>query len=234
MRLIHLANTAKRDAEVGFVPAPKRERAVLTLPDGERPSSVRFIKRTVSIDSLVEEFGGLPEVGQAIVDGDPEVDIEAVGKFIESPLRMYLTKDGDIAYRVRLEDVVFNADGSEKERREHTRNASNIAVEAPIRPSKMVLPIADAVRRFVFSRHYQLTHTNGLSYDFLFQMASELHTSGTMVLVGSGPQGTGPLVLTTGGDPYRGFLEGRIEGERYSLVLHLSNQELRVPAGGEK
>lgn len=234
MRLIHLANTAKRDAEVGFVPAPKRERAVLTLPDGERPNSVRFIKRTVSTDALVEQFGGLAEVGQALIDGDPEIDIEAVGKIIESPLRMYLTKDGDIAYRVRLEDVVYGADGSEKQRREHTRNPSNIAVEAPIRPSKMVLPIAEAVRRFVFSRHYQLTHTNGLSYDFLYQMAAELHTSQTMVLVGSGPQGTGPLVLTTGGDPYRGFLEGRVEGELYSLVLHLSNQELRVPAGGEK
>jgi hypothetical protein len=33
-------------------------------------------------------------------------------------------------------------------------------------------------------------------------------------------------VITAGGESYRGFLEGRIEGDRYRLVLHLTNMEL--------
>jgi len=40
------------------------------------------------------------------------------------------------------------------------------------------------------------------------------------------------------GSPYRGFLEGRVDGERYILLLHLSNMELKMPAtapaGGEE
>jgi hypothetical protein len=37
------------------------------------------------------------------------------------------------------------------------------------------------------------------------------------------------LILHRGGTPYRGFLEGRTQGDKYCLVLHLSNMELRAP-----
>lgn len=228
MRAINIANSAKRDAQVGFVPSAKQERAFLALPDGRRPATTRFVKSVASIDALTAQYGGLEQVGQAMVDADPEIDIETVGKFIERPLRVYVSADGQIAYRVRMEQVVYNADGSERERRELAPAPANVAVETPITWSKRSLDKAEAVRRFVFSRSYQLTHTNGLTFDFLHQMAAELQADNVLRLVGSGPQGTGPLILTTGGDPYRGFLEGRVDGQRYSLVLHLSNLELRA------
>lgn len=228
MRAINIANSAKRDAQVGFVPSTKQERAFLALPDGQRPSTARFVKSVASIDGLTAEFGGLEQVGQAIVAGDPEVDIETVGKLISRPLRVYLSADGQIAYRVRMEQVVYNADGTQRERRELSRTPANVAIDTPINWSKRSLDKAEAVRRFVFSRSYQLTHTNGLTFDFLHQMAAELQAASALRLVGSGPQGTGALVLTSGGEPYRGFLEGRVDGQRYSLVLHLSNLELRA------
>lgn len=228
MRAINIANSAKRDAQVGFVSSPKQERAFLGLPDGRRPVTTRFVKSVASIDALSAEYGGLEQVGQAMVDADPEIDIETVGKLIERPLRVYVSADGHIAYRVRMEQVVYNADGSERERRELAPMASNVAAETPITWSKRSLDKAEAVHRFAFSRSYQLTHTNGLTFDFLYQMAAELQAENSLRLVGSGPQGTGPLILTTGGDPYRGFLEGRVDGQRYSLVLHLSNSELRA------
>jgi hypothetical protein len=54
-----------------------------------------------------------------------------------------------------------------------------------------------------------------------------------MVLVGGGKKGNEPIVLSLGGTPYRGFLEGRIEGDKYCLILHLSNMELKdIQAGG--
>jgi len=37
-------------------------------------------------------------------------------------------------------------------------------------------------------------------------------------------------VFSQGGEPYRGFLEGRIDGDRYCLILHLTNLEVKVGA----
>jgi hypothetical protein len=48
------------------------------------------------------------------------------------------------------------------------------------------------------------------------------------MLLGAGPKGAQPLVLTRGGQQYRGFLEGRTQGSKYCLILHLSNMELKA------
>lgn len=233
MRTINIANAAKRDAQVGFGSAPKGEQVLQVLADGQRPQNVRYVKTVAATEALVRQHGTLENLAQAIIDTDPEIDIETVGKIIESPLRIYVTATGEIAYRVRLEQVVYNPDGTQRERRELSRNPANVAVEVPINQSKRTIPKAEAVRRFVFSRSYQLTHTNGLTFDFLYQMADELQREQVLRLVGAGPNGTGALVLTTGGEPYRGFLEGRTDGERYSLILHLSNQELKSIGGAQ-
>ena len=77
----------------------------------------------------------------------------------------------------------------------------------------------------------QLLHINGLTYDFLFGIASELEQKNSLLLVGAGPKANQPLVLRRGALPYRGFLEGRTRGQDYCLVLHLSNIELKAPEG---
>jgi hypothetical protein len=33
--------------------------------------------------------------------------------------------------------------------------------------------------------------------------------------------------MANGGTPYRAFLEGRVEGDRYALILRLTNLELK-------
>jgi hypothetical protein len=40
--------------------------------------------------------------------------------------------------------------------------------------------------------------------------------------------------LQVNGTPYRGFLEGRIEGDKFILLLHLSNMELKKPVVSAK
>jgi len=85
------------------------------------------------------------------------------------------------------------------------------------------------VRRFAFRRTIQVQHVDGLTFDFLFAMAKELDEADEMVLVGAGPAGKKPLVFQTNGSAYRGFLEGRIKGASYKLLLHLSNMELKKP-----
>ena len=82
----------------------------------------------------------------------------------------------------------------------------------------------------MFRRTVQLCHGDGLSFDFLFEIAKELEKDNSVVLLGTGDKGSAPLVFQANGRGYRGFLEGKTEGKRYQLLLHLSDMELKVPA----
>ena len=92
----------------------------------------------------------------------------------------------------------------------------------------------DVVRKFVFANKMQLMHINGLTYDFLYGMAKELEEKESMMLLGGGPKSNQPLILRRGSSPYRGFLEGRTDGDNYCLILHLSTLELKSPKPDEK
>jgi hypothetical protein len=52
----------------------------------------------------------------------------------------------------------------------------------------------------------------------------------SVALIAGGEGGKGPLVLQANGSPYRGFLDGRIDGDKFLLLLHLSAMELKKPA----
>ncbi|MCL2090201.1 MAG: hypothetical protein FWH11_03065 [Micrococcales bacterium] len=229
LRSLNLANDHQRDAMVGFDNAPVATRVTMVLPDGTPPLRCKYLKTTARLDRLVADAGDLVALGQALVDGDPEIDVEQIGRPLTNTHRIYLTADGDIAYRVTLQQVIHRPDGTEKERRDATKAPSNVALEDhPVRWSGRLFDKREALRRFVFTRAYQVRHTSGLTYDFLYAMAKQLQDADALMFVGSGPKGTGPLVLTTGGEPYRGFLEGRVDADRYALVLHLTNLELKA------
>ena len=51
--------------------------------------------------------------------------------------------------------------------------------------------------------------------------------AGKFVLVGGEQKDIEPLVMANGGTPYRAFLEGRVDGDKYALILHLTNMELK-------
>ena len=97
------------------------------------------------------------------------------------------------------------------------------------------MPVDTVIRRFAFVRKLQLRHVNGLTFDFLYEIAKTLQESSQLLYVGSGAKGQQPLIFQTNGTPFRGFLEGRVDGEAYRLVLHLSNLEIKpvsTPEGG--
>jgi hypothetical protein len=60
-------------------------------------------------------------------------------------------------------------------------------------------------------------------------MARILDEKDSLMLVQGGPKGNEPIVLNRGGKPYNAFLEGRVKGDSYCLILHLSNMELKRP-----
>ena len=127
-------------------------------------------------------------------------------------------------------DIVRSPDGTQKERRAHKAAEQNVATETPLKWSGKLLKKAEVWNRFVFSGKLQVVHINGLTYDFLFEMAKELEQKESLLLIGAGAKSNQPLVFQRGGTSYRGFLEGRTQGESYCLILHLSNLELKSPS----
>ncbi len=228
---INISNSAGRDAVV-TMEAILTPRRIRWLDDqGRQVSPVRVMKSTLDrdLESLVEQMGSLADVGTALIAGDPEIDLETTGCFLQNTSRVYVNGQREIVHKVQLLEVIKNPDGSLREERPRQLTPPNVSADVPVLWSGRLIDKAEACRRFVFSARMQLVHINGLTYDFLYAMARELHEKNSLMLVGGGPKSAQPLVLRRGGLPWRGFLEGRVDGERYCLVLHLSNLELRVP-----
>jgi hypothetical protein len=231
MRTIHLSNDKKRNAQVGFDSVKLDKPVVFQAPDGRPAKNVRFIKATLnqSTEALLQAHGGPDGLSQALQSGDPEVDLERVGRQLGGADRVLLSPDSQVVHCARVEEIIYNADGQERERRPPVISEANIDLEQiPLSWTGKLLPRREVLRKFVLSRKVQILHVNGLTFDFLFDIAKMLHQKDSMLLMGGGPKGNQPLVFQRGGGSYRGFLEGRVEGDKYCLMLHLSNLELKA------
>lgn len=228
MRKINLSNESKRNAEVAFGTTFHRPTPVYKTAAGEKAINERRVRATMNTtdQALLEKYGeGLAD---ALIAGDPEVDMELFGKKVEGLKKVFLTPQGKVAYGVTLNDHIYLADGTEKEVRPEQTTEANIAVDSmPLRWTGKLIPKKQAMRMFVFKKSYQVQHVNGLTYDFLYDMAKKLADVDSMMLIGAGPKGVAPLVMANGGTSYRAFLEGRVDGDKYALILRLTNMELK-------
>ena len=227
MRAIHISNEKKRDAQVGFEVQSADVKLFFLTPEGGRTFNERYVKFTMdtSAEVLEEKYGDLTD---DIIAGDPEIDFEKVGKKLSELKKVYLTSNGQVAYGVNLTEHIYLPDGTEKGTRPVTRTQANISLDAlPVCWTGKMISKSSALRKFVFSRSYQLRHVNGLTFDFLYDMAKTLAEKKALMLIGGGEKGTDPLVMFNGGVAYRAFLEGRIDGNKYMLIMHLTNLELK-------
>ena len=228
MRKINLSNDTKRDAEVAFGTTFHRESPVYKTDDGKKSVNERRVRATMRTtdEALLAQYGeGLAD---ALIAGDPEVDMEQFGLKVEGLKKVFVTPQQKVAYGVTLSEHVFLADGTEKEVRPEQTTTANIALDGlPLRLTGKLIPRQKAMRMFMFKKSYQVQHVNGLTYDFLFDMAKKLAEADSMMLVGGGQKGIDPIVMANGGTPYRAFLEGRIDGDKYALILRLTNMELK-------
>lgn len=227
IRAIHISDDRKRDAQVAFDARPAPDTLRRVLPSGEEPLSVRLVKTTSAMNRCLYEHSDLQQLAQRIVNGDPDVDMEVTGRKLLRTRRVFVDRNYEIVYHVNLFQVVMNPDGTERERRELAKTASNVNQQMPLRWTGRMFPREEALRRFVFTRNYQLRHVNGATFDFLYNMARQLAAADAMVMIGAGKRGASPILLNRGGQPYRGFLEGRTDGEKYCLILHLTDIELK-------
>jgi len=229
MRSLNITNDKKRDAIVGMDVSPKKSHISFVTKNGLSKRNIKVLEGYLGIseDFLVSKYGDLNKLGEEIIKNDPEVDIEKLGMQIGKTRKLYLDKDNKIVYRVNLVEVVRNIDGTEKERRDLVKADSNVLGEIPLQWTGKRFPKETAIKKFVFTKMLQIKHVNGLTYDFLYEMAKSLQESNSLMFVGGGKKGVDPIVLTSGGMSYRGFLEGRIKDDKYCLILHLTNLELK-------
>jgi len=233
LRKLHLANAQGRDATVVFLSLQPEDPPTLGLP-GTPVTFRRWLAATESglHDALAAAH---PDLAKALVEGDPEVDMESVGRTISGTDNVFLSGKGEVLHAApRIVELVLGPDGAEKERRTPVDTPANVNETTPLRWAGLKMKRGEVARKFVFSRTLQVQHLDGLTYDYLYAMAKELHDADEVVYVGAGAKGRDPLIFQANGTPWRAFLEGRTDGPRYQLLLHLSNLELKLPVAAAK
>lgn len=229
MGTINLTNSNGRDALVGSQTVKKPIKVRWLDAEGRQAQPARVMKSHLAHDlnALEAQAGGREKISELLVSGDPEVDLELFGAMLKETSRVYVNPDGQVVHKVKQFEVIRNPDGSERERRPKKIAQPNCNTETPLKWSGKLMKKKEVYNKFVFAGKRQIVHVSGLTYDFLFNMAKELEETQSLMLLGAGPKGVQPLVLTRGGQQYRGFLEGRTDGQKYCLILHLSNMELK-------
>jgi hypothetical protein len=245
IRYIKLANDKKRDAEITFRSLNPKPAITMVMATGEKVINKRVVKGTShsSTQSLLAKYNEKPKEGvdfqmqlagrlaEDLIAKDPESDLELSGKFIDDVSRVYINEAEKPVFRVKKTEKIFSPKAELKEEREPKYNESNIAGESIVNWTGKLMPKLKVYNKLVFHKKYQLKHINGLTYDFLFGMAKQLADKDALMMMGGGASGKDPLVMNDGGKPYRAFLEGRIKGDKYCLILHLTDQELKpLPA----
>src|SRR5258706_534572 len=175
---------------------------------------------------------------EALIKADPELALDRAGFVLdpESLSTAYIDPADDARVPVAnftQVDIVRDATGQEKERRPHLARKANIADIYPVKIGKR-MPLRQALTQFVFKQTCQILHEDGVTMDFLYGIAKELHEKQEVALLGAGAKGNQPLVIRDKGNPYRAFLYGEIGedkmSDQYKLLLLLSDQELKRPA----
>jgi hypothetical protein len=227
---IHISNSTNRDATIVATSLPAKEKATPSK-GGKAVSFQRYVAagEGKTHDSLAAALGEV--YSQALIDGDPEIDLEMVGRTIDGTNTVLLDKDNQPLFCApEIFEIIYGPDGKEVERRTPVDIPPNVNEDAPVKWTGKLIPRAELIRKYGIKRTMQLRHVDGVTYDFLYAIAKELDEKDTVMLLGAGDGGKGPLVLQSNGSPYRGFLDGRIKGDSFVLLLHLSSMELKKPA----
>lgn len=234
-RILSITDERKRDAQIELR-SPTRGEPMRWISRADRAQLKleRLVKATekTSLDALTRALGTPEAIAKALIDGDPEIDLEQVGRRLGQATRVWVGATGQILYAARVLSVVTAPDGTEKSRTDFVDVEATLGEDQPPLPwSGRLLAASEVVRRFALVRKQQLRHVNGLTFDFLFDIARTLEKSEQMLVVGAGPRAQKRLIFQTNGAAFNGFLEGRTRGDTYLLVLHLSNLELKRVGG---
>ena len=232
IRYIKIEDSKKRDAEITFKSINSKASIYLAIETGEKPENKKVIKS--SKDKGLETLIGKEEPSQDdynqfsenLIANDNEIDFELFGRFIDKTDKIYTNKKNEPVYNIEVMQKLKDPDGNLVKKQKPIYLQSNINEENIVKWTGKYVPKIKLYNKVALSSKYQIKHVNGLTFDFLFNIAKTLHEKDSFMMMGGG-KGSDPLVFSDGGRPYRGFLEGRINDKSYCLILHLSNQELK-------
>ena len=112
----------------------RRTTPVYKTTSGSTSKNERRLKATMATTdaALLATYGeGLTD---ALISGDPEVDMELLGLNLEGLKKVFITQEQKVAYGVSLNEHVYLPDGTEKEVRPESATSANIALEGvPLR-----------------------------------------------------------------------------------------------------
>lgn len=230
MRFFYISDDKDVDATVISVTLKSTPNPELVFK-GDKIRSVRVLESTddKSYYNLKKKYGD--NLTDEVIKNDVDLDFMMTGLLISETTKTYLTNSGSIMnYPPKIKEVIFDPNGEEKEVREPKDIEPNIKEDTPpVRFTGKLFNKKAAISKFIFKKTIQLQHTNGLTYDYLYNMAKDLHDKNQLMYMGAGVNGTDPLIFQLNGIPMRGFLEGRVDKTRYQLLLHLSNMEIKLP-----
>lgn len=227
---VNISNSKNRDAVVAFESLMPKRTVRNTDADGRGVQNRKLLKTDVVHDlpQLLKKSKKMDKVADALIKSDPEIDVEEFGMFLTDTSRVYVTEKG-IVHLIDEFEVIKDPDGTVRDRRPRKKESQNINTDVPLKWTGKFIKKKDAVTKFVFTNKKQLVHVNGLTFDFLFDMAKTLQKKDALLLLRGGEGANSPLVMNRGGKAYNAFLEGRVKGDSYCLIMHLSNMELKKP-----
>ena len=230
-RRVRLADHRGRDATVLLVPIGESVKRRHQDMDGRPVQSVRRVRATgqTCADALFARYPDPDELSRSLIDGDPELDVEMTGRVTGPCDRVHIDGEGQVLYAPSVVEVRCGPDGMECERRPLSMRPSNLVTPAPPVWSGVLSPRAEIIKQYALTRAYQVMHTNALEFDFLFCIAAHLDERKALAQIGSGRRGNGPLICERNGPKYRGFLDGKVQGDAMRLVLYLAAFELAAP-----
>ena len=227
LKEIHIANEKNRDANVRFVSLLKESDPIYSYKNKSIKNKRILINSSETNDDyLINKFKD--KLNQEIIKNDVDIDIEYAGKFIGDIDRILFNSKSEILYTPpKIKEILYNSKGDEIKKQNPQEITPNVRDDTPpLKWTGKFFKRQEVLKKFVITKSIQLKHVDGLTYEFLYDMAKTLDTKQSMILLGGG-QGKDPLIFQTNGSPYRGFLDGRINKNQYQLILRLSNMELK-------
>ena len=227
LKEIHIANEKKRDANVRFVSLIQEKDPTFSFKNKPIKNKRILINSEKTSDNyLIEKHKN--KLAENILSSDVDIDIETAGKYIGDIDRILFTSKNEILYSPpKIKEILYNQKGEEVKRQDPKEIIPNVRDDTPpLKSTGKFFKRAEILKKFVITKSIQLRHVDGLTYEFLFDMAKTLEDKKSLMLLGGG-SGKDPLIFQTNGTPYRGFLDGRINEKHYQLILRLSNMELK-------
>ncbi len=198
-------------------------------PEGKKVYSYRLL--TFDTNKSPEKVLAGDNPAKSLKDSDPEFDIESAGLRVRTN-NIVVDSAMKPVYTYKAYDVLVKPDGKQIER-PHMSHEPNVNATLPVRVTDKMADPAELMTRYIFRKSYFITHHDGTSYKFLYELATSLASKKQFArLMAYDPEAkkAAPLILSSIGTPFpAAFLEGRVDGDKYCLIMHLADREFKIP-----